>query len=231
MISLIVPFFNEENELADLVKDLDQFENIKKEIITEYIFIDDCSTDNSIEILKKQISNSKNLESKSIKVFSNDQNLGWCNSLIKGYHLATRKYCLYIPGDGEAKVTEFLKDFILDESKDLIVYQRKSMIGRPRVRVLISFIYRKILGIIFNLPNVDFNGLILIKSEIIKKIKLISSSNFISAEIILKSRKINCNIDYNNYFFLFPKNTYKSSSLNFSQFKKVIHDIFKYYLN
>ena len=44
-------------------------------------------------------------------------NLGWCKSLIKGYHLATQKYSLFIPGDGEARITEFLKDFELDKKR------------------------------------------------------------------------------------------------------------------
>lgn len=231
MISLIIPFFNEENELATLVKDLDKFEGIEKKIITEYIFIDDCSTDSSIKVLNNQIAKSKNLENKNIKILSNDKNLGWCKSLIKGYDFATQKYSLFIPGDGEARVTEFLKGFTLEEDKDVMIYQRKSMPGRPRIRVLISFLYKKLIGTIFNLPNVDFNGLILIKSKIIKKMKLLSDSNFISAEIILKSKKINCNINYDNYFFLFSKNRYKSSSLSFAQLKKVIYDIFKYHLN
>ena len=76
----------------------------------------------------------------------------------------------------------------LKENRDVIVYQRKSMIGRPKIRVWISYLYRIILGFGFNLPKVDFNGIILIKSEIIKKLQLKSNSNFISAEIILRSK-------------------------------------------
>ena len=231
MISLIIPFFNEETELPGLVEDLDRFEDAKKELIKEYIFINDCSTDNSIDVLNNKINDTRNLKNKTIKIFSNDKNSGWCKSLIKGYHLATQKYSLYIPGDGEAKITEFLNDFIYNDYNDVLIYQRKSMEGRPKSRILISILYKKILGLIFNLPNVDFNGLILIKTEIIKKIKLLSNSNFLRAELILKSRKMNCNIDYENYFILFPKKRYKSSSLNFIQLKKVIYDIFKYYLN
>ena len=79
------------------------------------------------------------------------------------------------------------------------------MIGRPKSRILISQLYKKILGIIFQLPNVDFNGLILIKSEIIKNFNLSSTSNFISAEIILRSRKAKYNIDYENFFISFQK--------------------------
>ena len=107
MITLIIPFFNEEKELTDLIKDLDKFEKKKKKLILEYIFINDCSTDNSIDILNSEISNSKFLKEKNIKIISNQMNLGWCKSLIKGYHLATQRYSLFIPGDGEARITEF----------------------------------------------------------------------------------------------------------------------------
>ena len=102
------------------------------------------------------------------------------------------------------------------------------MIGRPKSRILISQLYKKILGNI-SIANVDFNGLILIKSEIIKNFNLSSTSNFISAEIILRSRKAKYNIDYENFFYLFPKNTYKSSSLNFKQLINVDYDMVKYF--
>jgi len=229
MISLIIPFFNEENELPELIKDFDIFEKNNKEIISEYIFINDCSTDNSLTVLKELLQSSSNLYNKKIIIFTNSINSGWCKSLNKGYDLATQKYSLFVPGDGEARITEFLKDINFQENRDVIVYQRKSMSGRPRIRVWISYLYRIILGFGFNLPKVDFNGIILIKSEIIKKLQLESNSNFISAEIILRSKMMGCYIDFNNYFSLFPKNKYKSTSLSFFQLKKVIFDLLRMY--
>lgn len=229
MISLIIPFFNEENELSELIKDFDIFESSNKKIILEYIFINDCSTDNSLTILKELLQGSSNLNKKNIIIFTNSINSGWCKSLNKGYDLATQKYSLFVPGDGEARITEFLKNINLQENRDVIVYQRKSMIGRPRIRILISYLYRIILGFVFNLPKVDFNGIILIKSEVIKKLQLKSNSNFISAEIILRSKMMGYYIDFNNYFFLFTKNKYKSTSLSFFQLKKIIFDLFRMY--
>ncbi len=230
MISLIIPFFNEESELPDLINDLEEFENKDHLLINEYIFINDSSTDKSIFILNRKIKETKFLKKKKIKIITNDVNMGWCKSLLKGYKLATQKYSLYIPGDGEARITEFLQNYRIDINTDVAVFQRKSMKGRPKIRVLISYLYKKIIGLIFNLPNIDFNGIILAKSEVLKKIELNSKSNFISAEIILKAKKNKFKINFDNYFFLFQKKKYKSSSLSFNQLKIVIIDLINFYL-
>ena len=228
MISLIVPFYNEAQELSDLVKDLDVYESNHSSLIEEYIFINDCSNDNSVEVLKEAIKNCKKLKKKKIIIFSNDKNIGWCKSLIKGYFLATQKYSLFIPGDGEAKITEFLINVNLTDDKEVMVFQRSSMSGRPKFRIFISYLYKVIISSIFCIKRFDLNGLILIRSDYIKKIKLQSNSYFISAEIILTCEKLGYKIDHNNFFVLFPKKKYKSSSLTFAQFKNVLNDFLKF---
>ena len=50
-ISVIIPFFNEELEILDLINDLHHIEK-KKNFFSEYIFISDASTDNSLSILR-----------------------------------------------------------------------------------------------------------------------------------------------------------------------------------
>ena len=64
MISLIIPFFNEESELPDLINDLEEFENKDHLLINEYIFINDSSTDKSIFILNRKIKETKFLKKK-----------------------------------------------------------------------------------------------------------------------------------------------------------------------
>lgn len=227
MISLIIPFYNEALELPTLIRDLSNFK--KNNLIYEYIFIDDKSTDNSIKILNKLLNKFPKIKKKT-RIILNQQNIGWCESLKKGYSLARGKYSLFIPGDGEAKITEFLTNLKLKETTDVFIFQRKSMIGRPMFRVIISYLYKNTLSIIFNNKKIDLNGIILVKTNLIKKINLLSNSFFISAEIILRCKKKNYKIDYNNYFFLFPKKKYKSNSLNFKQIKKVLFDFF-YFLH
>ena len=86
-----------------------------------------------------------------------------------------------------------------------MVFQRSSMSGRPKFRIFISYLYKVIISNIFCIKRFDLNGLILIRSDYIKKIKLQSNSYFISAEIILTCEKLGYKIDHNNFFVLFPK--------------------------
>ena len=50
-ISVVIPFYNEEDELDKLLFNIRKFEN-KSNQVSEYLFIDDCSKDNSLKILK-----------------------------------------------------------------------------------------------------------------------------------------------------------------------------------
>jgi hypothetical protein len=100
------------------------------------------------------------------------------------------------------------------------------MMCRPIIRILISYIYRIVISLIFFIKIIDYNGLIILKKDIVKKLNISSNSFFISAEIIVKSFKLDLNIDYMNSFKLFPKNSYKSTSLSLNQLFKVAKDIF-----
>ena len=51
-ISLIIPIFNEADEVKNFFIDL---KKCNFNLINEIIFVDDCSTDNSINLLTKKI--------------------------------------------------------------------------------------------------------------------------------------------------------------------------------
>ncbi|MFM7104772.1 MAG: glycosyltransferase, partial [Flavobacteriales bacterium] len=48
-ISVIIPCYNEEPNLDELIKRLNEFGEINKEISLEIIFVDDCSTDGTYQ--------------------------------------------------------------------------------------------------------------------------------------------------------------------------------------
>ena len=77
-------------------------------------------------------------------------------------------YCLYIPGDGEAKICQFLKKKIIKRinfNNDLIIFQREKMSSRPFQRIIISKIYKFLLYLIFPIKIIDLNGLLMIKKK------------------------------------------------------------------
>jgi glycosyltransferase involved in cell wall biosynthesis len=224
-LSIVIPFFNEEQELPLLFRDFIKFEKKNPNLIIEYLFINDGSKDDSLRIINNLKKKTKKKINSKIKIFSNTKNIGWAKTLTKGYKKSTGKYILFIPGDGEVKLTQFLKNIIFGE-KEVIIVQRSSMMCRPIIRILISYIYRILISLIFFIKIIDYNGLIILKKDIVKKLNISSNSFFISAEIIVKSFKLDLNIDYMNSFKLFPKNSYKSTSLSLNQLFKVAKDIF-----
>jgi glycosyltransferase involved in cell wall biosynthesis len=141
-ISVIIPFFNEEFEIKRVFKDISKFELKNNNIIKEYIFIDDGSKDKSLTLLKNF--KKKFFVKNKIKIILNEKNIGWAKSLIKGYKMSSGKFSLFIPGDGEAKLCDFLK--INNFEDDVVIFQRISMSSRPFIRIIMSKMYKIILS-------------------------------------------------------------------------------------
>ena len=228
-ISLIIPFYNEEKELKKIFEDISKFEKSNK-LIDEYIFIDDCSSDASNLICRNFIKSNRSNLKKKLFLFKNKKNFGWAKTLKRGYNLSRNDYCLYIPGDGEAKICQFLKKNIIKKinfSNDLIIFQREKMSSRPFVRIILSKIYKFLLYLLFPIKIIDLNGLLMIKKKKVKELNLFSNSFFISAEIIIKSFLLDLKIDSSQSFILMQKKKYKSTSLNIKQCKLVFIDLLK----
>ncbi len=102
-LSIIIPVFNEENTIADVVDKVARLKiaGVDKEIIV----VDDGSTDRTISNLKSQISN---LKSKNIKTILHEKNQGKGTAVRTGIKNATGEYIIiqdadleYNPGDIE----------------------------------------------------------------------------------------------------------------------------------
>ncbi len=93
MFSVVIPIYNEGKNLNSLIKEikaaLTNFEDY------ELIFVNDCSTDNTIEILKEE---SKNF---SFKLLNNITNLGQSHSIVVGIKNAKYNIIVTLDGDGQ----------------------------------------------------------------------------------------------------------------------------------
>ena len=81
-----------------------------------------------------------------------------------------------------------------------------------------------IISLIFNIKLFDYNTIIILKKDVLKKVKIKSNSYFINAEIIVKSFFFNFTFDCSKKLKLFQKKDYKSTSLNIRSFFKVYND-------
>jgi hypothetical protein len=220
-ISIICPLFNEANNLNKLFVDLDYLNRIfnKNKVKVNFILINDCSYDDSKNIISQSLPSYPQLD---IELINNLQNIGFADSVKKGFNSSTSEYLMILPGDAEVDV-ESISDFNL-QGNDLIFFERINMKSRPLFRILISHLYRIFISLIFLNRIEDYNGIFILKRDVYKKIGIDANSFFINAEVIIKCRKIKAKISKGT-FSLHSKDIYKSTSLNFKQLKGVVRNI------
>ena len=100
IISVIIPTFNEEKTIVEILKKVKK--QNKDDINLEVIVVDDCSTDNSNELLKQN----SNLYTKLIEL---DENLGKGGAIKEGLLNATGEYILFQDADLEYDPKDFKK--------------------------------------------------------------------------------------------------------------------------
>ena len=106
LVSIIIPVYNASSFLMDTIKTI-QEQTYKK---WEAIFVDDCSKDDSFEIIKKQQQNDKR-----IKIVKNKTNSGAAITRNNGIDAAKGKYLCFLDADDKwnkeklKKQIEFMK--------------------------------------------------------------------------------------------------------------------------
>ncbi len=120
-LSVIVPCFNEENTILDLLDAVKKssYDNL------EIIVVDDCSSDGSREILK-------NIKDENIKVFYHEVNQGKGAALRTGFQKATGEICIVQDADLEYDPAEYpiVIEPILTNKAD-VVFGSRFQSGRP----------------------------------------------------------------------------------------------------
>ena len=186
-VSVIVPCFNEEKTIEQvLLQILNQ-----KDIINEVIVVDDKSTDNS----RQKIENMSNLNPK-IQFFFKDKNEGKGSALIKGFSLSKGDIVLIQDADLEYDPEEYkklIKPFI--ESNADVVYGSRFLGGdMVRLHFFWHYLANKILTFICNLfTNLNLTdmetGYKVFKSSALKSISLKEQTFSFEPEVTIKLSK------------------------------------------
>jgi len=166
-ISVIVPLLNEEESLEELHEKL--FNVLKKlDVNYEIIYIDDGSTDNSLDVLKKicEVDN-------KVEVISFQKNYGKSAALSTGFDKARGDYIFTIDADLQDDPEEIFK--ILEKLKsgyDLISGWKKKR-KDPLVKRFSSRFFNFVTAIISRIKIHDFNcGLKGYRKEVVKNINV-----------------------------------------------------------
>ena len=189
-LSIVIPCYNEEKTIKEIIYSIQNSGIVDYEII----IIDDCSTDNTKEILNS-------FTDKKIKVFFQEKNRGKGSALRKGFKEANGDICIVQDADLEYDPNEykFMIEPILNNKAD-VVYGSRFQGGRPH-RV-VYFWHRVGNGFLTLLSNI-FTDLNLsdmetcykaFKTEIIKSIEIEEDRFGFEPEITAKISKMDLRI-------------------------------------
>ena len=161
-ISLVIPVFNESIEIDNFFNDL---KDCNFNLINEIIFIDDCSTDNSYELLKKKTNEFK-IESFKIDfiLIKNSKNKGYGFSIKKGINKSNNDSIAIIDLDRTYKIedlnyiaNQFINDYKLEY--DLISGEREiDTTNTSRLKIIGKTIINSITNFCFDEKIVDYNS-------------------------------------------------------------------------
>ena len=154
-ISILFPIYNEKLRLKNSLNKIDIFISKKYFKKVEIILINDGSTDQSNELIKLFLLNSKN--KKNYKLISYKKNMGKGYALAKGVNLAKNDWILTCDIDLSVELKQIItwdKKFL---NKNLYAYfgsrlHKSSIVKKNFIRNMLGYIFRffKFLDILFS---------------------------------------------------------------------------------
>ena len=186
-LSVVIPCFNEEKTIREIINRVSRFKNLEKEII----IVDDCSTDMSSEIIKEISKNNQ-----EIKAFFLEKNYGKGRAIKEGISKAIGDIILIQDADLEydpRDYNELIQPFLHTDAD--VVYGSRFMGGKyVRLHFFWHNVANKLLTLVTNLvTNLNMSdmetGYKLFKKEVINSIDIKEKSFGVEPEITVKLAK------------------------------------------
>lgn len=182
-ITIIIPAFNEEENIAYVVKDT--IKNLPKYFRDyEIIIVDDGSTDKTGEIAKRLAKRNKRLR------VIHQKNSGYSGAMLTGIKIATKDYIAYLPADGQFLISDMRHCFEEIGKADLILGYRGGRQDYTTRRVIFSYGYLLLLLLLFDIKYMDVGWVNIWKTSRVQGMKLTCSQGiFILTEILVRIKR------------------------------------------
>lgn len=174
-VSIVTPVYNEEDNIRDCHKSVKKFfESYKSEYNYEHIFVDNSSTDSSVEIIKNLYK-----EDKNIKIIINEQNYGILPSVFNALNYCKSDFTLVCYAADMQDPIDFLHN-ALEKTKngyDIIYAERNNRqegYFYKYTKKIYYFLAKKITNNVLK-PNVNIFQLI--SDNVRKEILKVNSNN------------------------------------------------------
>tara|TARA_R110000868_G_scaffold153644_11_gene379201 strand:- start:10435 stop:11367 length:933 start_codon:yes stop_codon:yes gene_type:complete len=207
MISIVSPCYNEEKNLETLYTEVKkQFEQHLSKYKYEHIFIDNCSTDDSVSILKKLAANDPN-----VKVILNSRNFGHIRSPVHALFQASGDAIILLVSDLQDP-PEILPELIKKwkEGNSIVVAVKKES-EESAIMFAIRGLYYNLINKISETKLVkNFTGFGLYDKKVIEMLKL-----FDDPYPYLRGQIFKVGFRHDQVFYVQPKRKRGITSNNF----------------
>jgi dolichol-phosphate mannosyltransferase len=190
-ISIIIPVKNEELLITDVIN---QLENKLEHLPYEIIFINDFSTDNTLQIIGEAIKNKENIN------LHDNKRKGLGGAITQGINEASGEVVCIMMSDLSDNIEDLKKyyNIIKDEKVDAVFGSRfikgSRIIDYPKKKLILNRIFNIITKVLFFSDYNDFTNAFKIyrKSALLNTFPLVSESFNVFLEMPLKiiSRKM-----------------------------------------
>jgi glycosyltransferase involved in cell wall biosynthesis len=179
-LSILIPAYNDAETIGEVVKEAN---GVARKVTTDYEIrvINDASHDDTEKVLNKLAKVYPKLVWSTHKI-----NAGYGGTIKDLYLSAKYEWQFSVPGDNQYSPYEIEKLIPYTDRADMIIGWRVNRHDPPG-RLKQSHIYNSLLRFFYHLPTKDVNSVRLMKTEIIKKINLTTSSAFVDAELVIDS--------------------------------------------
>lgn len=178
-ISIVVPAYNEEENIKDVVKSL-------VKVLPRYcgayeiIIIDDASTDATSKIIDALA-----IKNKHIRPIHNKTSKGFGGSYWTGVNLARHEYCMMVWGDN-GHTEKSLIDILSNLGKyEVVIPNYINVETRTPARRFISKAFTALVNLITGLRVDYYNGTTLYKTKLLKTLRRRSSGFGFQAEVLV----------------------------------------------
>ena len=225
LITIIIPCYNEENTIEEIITRVNNFKDFPLEIIV----VDDCSNDSTPIKIKNLLNKFKN-----IKYFRHSSNQGKGAAVVTGIKNTSGQIIIIQDADLEYDPADYknLLEPFLKTDADVVYGTRFKGSGYVRLHFFWHYLANKILtlatNIVTNLNMSDMEtGYKIFKTHLVKDLVLKEKSFGIEPEITLKLAKKNCTfyevpINYNG------RSYQEGKKITFIDAFRAIYCIFKY---
>lgn len=149
-LSIIVPCFNEEEALPIFYKEINKISiSMEKKCNFEYLFIDDGSTDDTLNVVKEL-----SKKDKRVKYISFSRNFGKEAAMYSGLEKVTGDYIAIMDADLQdpPKLLEEMYNILEYEDYDTVATRRVTRKGEPKIR---SFFARRFYKLINKMSKIE----------------------------------------------------------------------------